>query len=270
MRQVQREKLDRASRLLLGALIEAYDVLSQLQAEVGSEVQENRHLQTLREYIQDDQPRDNIDNRNQEEKSEARTIELTCDSPAERELKAGSVAAEESGEEETDHQTDGQKEVSLPDIVPVITTQQAIPDIIVSSRKTPKISSCRVRKTKPRFRLSTLNELQRTKRSWTGSQNMSWKEVGSRLNHVSQKWQKSPTQARRRRRSNSDVTRNDQEPDTRPCLQNDQTDWSPPPPAPVPASPAPSHQDSLFNNVLKVVQVFGLYLIVKKFENILK
>ena len=53
MFQVQREKLDRASRLLLGAMIEAYDVLSQLQTEMGCEVEENENIPVLRQFVED-------------------------------------------------------------------------------------------------------------------------------------------------------------------------------------------------------------------------
>ena len=45
--------MDRASRLLLGAMIEAYDVLSQLQAEMGCEVEQNENIPVLRQFVED-------------------------------------------------------------------------------------------------------------------------------------------------------------------------------------------------------------------------
>ena len=75
----------------------------------------------------------------------------------------------------------------------------------------------------------------------------------------------------------TETARNNQEPQEQqelsllPSLNTDQPDCSPPPPPP----PNQLHGTDLnsgllINNVLKVVQVFGLFLIVKKFENLLK
>ena len=286
VRQVQREKLNRASRLLLGAMIEAYDVLSQLQAEVGCDVQDNRNIASLREFVniqhgqsQNQEPAENI-TPHQPEKSESSegNIELsvTCQTPADCQLKASPVAAAESPDTEEDREhidNTGDTpcpELSLPDIVPVVSNQLQTPDIILTSKKTPKIS-CRGRKTRPKFRLTNLNELHRTKKSSTPSQ-MTWKDVGSKLGEVSKKWQK-PCGHAGRRRSVADVPRNNQDQDSPPCSSSDQPDWSlfpvhPPPPPPPPSDDLSS--GLLINNVLKVVQVFGLYLIVKKFENLLK
>ena len=277
-KQVQREKLDRASRLLLGAMIEAYDVLSQLQAEMGCDVEENENIPVLRQFVEDiNTHSQTISYLSQQTPKLEEKCEEESQSNTELTESPGPVEEREEKPEGGDEEDSKCPEVSLPDIVPVLTSSlpplpplPALPDLIPSSKKTPKIS-CRARKAERRprgFRLTTLSdpELHRTKKYWSSAQ-LTWREVGTKLSELSRYGEK-PARPTQRRRSNvTEVVRNNHNP----SLNSDQPDCTPtPPPLPDQLHQTDLNSGLMINNVLKVVQVFGLFLIVKKFENLLK
>ena len=249
--QVQREKLDRASRLLLGAMIEAYDVLSQLQAELGCEVQQNENIPALRQFVQDINTHSQTISYLSQSPVNNTVPVVTSDKPVLAHTDITVQAAEkDQGESQGDCQGDGvisepQQCVgdlsSLPDIVASIrsetTSLPALPDLIQHSNfncKTPKIS-WRPKRSRPKFRIIKPVEVEKVRRSQSRP-NISWKEAGTKLSELADHY--SSTELSPEDRASRHVRQSD--------------------------------TDHLISNVFKCVQAVGLLLIMKKIDQMLK
>ena len=255
--QVQREKLDRASRLLLGAMIEAYDVLSQLQGEMGCEVEQNTNIPVLRQFVED------INTHSQTitylSQSGVKTEPVvTRDKPVLANTDI-TVEAHTDGDSQGDSHGDCQSDgvtsepqqcvgdlTSLPDIVPNITSDiTSLPDLIPHSNinsfnKTPKIS-WRPKRNRPKFKISKSVEVDKVRRSERRPK-MSWREAGVKLCDLA-----------------DNLTSTGFHPEDGTSRQDRHS-----------VDQQKSDTDHLINNVFKCVQAVGLLLIMKKIDNMLK
>ena len=330
------EKLNRASRLLLGALVEAYDVLQQLQAECGDTVQDQASqasLARVRQFVNTTQPpvtpqpqQQSLQQQQQSQPqqseqehnelsavataatsnniiattdtntatSEDTTMDTTEDTTKE-DIKDTTKDATTDATPATDtpdyrscaaHAKAPAKVQGLPDIVTshaLLSPPRAkappppsLPDVVADSlhalgrRMSPrKVARRRV------FRLSTLRELhhQRQPASSTppSSDNttpppLSWAEAGQKLASIATTLDtSSPSQSPRRRSLPALMGRDDPDGEERRRgrRMSQVVAWH--------ADTGPKMEtDKIINNVLKAVQVFGLFLIIRKFENMLK
>ena len=251
--QVQKEKLDRASRLLLGAMIEAYDVLSQLQAEMGCEVEQNGNIPALRQFVED------INTHSQtisylSQTTGVNTVTVTAEKPVVAHTDITVEDHKDQGDSQGDSDGDCQGDgvisdpqpcvgdlSSLPDIVPSLASMTSetspLPDLLQHSNftyKTPKIS-WRPKRSRPKFRISRPLEAEKVRRSQTRP-SITWKEAGAKLSELADNYswpEQSPVDRSSRHVRQSDT-------------------------------------DHLINNVFKCVQAVGLLLIMKKIDKMLK
>ena len=303
--QVQVQKLNRASRLLLGALIEAYDVLQQLQVECGDGdrnvdpgVQAN--LDRLSMLVSNRQSTSVVTSLNQQQNNElTNTTATTSDNQQKTEPKIPEDKVSEVPDVVTVEPV-----LPLPDIVhntaiivrpptdqakclsprshDITTkprqnvTKAPLPDLINDSlhaikKTTPRKSQRKV------FRLNTLRDMQQQPRQSTIKEKtpspLSWTEAGAKLRDVAATWEtpRRPSlpllghntnhhQLQQRRLSTLS-------PDTVPTHDSDDDLDSP---RFRMAHKNDIDTNTMINNVLKAVQVFGLFLIIRKFENMLK
>ena len=333
------EKLNRASRLLLGALVEAYDVLQQLQAECGDTVQDQASqaslasLARVRQFVNTTQPSvtpqpqqqslHQQQQQSQQQQSEqehnelsavataatsnniiattdsntATTEDTTMDSTMDDTKEITKDDTKDTTEEDTKDETPAMdtpdhrscvvtakppaKVQGLPDIVTshaLLTPPRAkappppsLPDVVADSlhglgrRMSPrKVARRRV------FRLSTLRELHHQRQPAPSSTPpspdtpptpppLSWAEAGQKLASIA------TTLDTPRRRSLPALGRDDPDGEERRRgrRMSQVVAWH--------ADTGPKMEtDKIINNVLKAVQVFGLFLIIRKFENMLK
>ena len=332
------EKLNRASRLLLGALVEAYDVLQQLQAECGDTVQDQASqasLARVRQFVNTTQPPvtpqpqqqslHQQQQQSQQQQSEQEHNELsavataatsnniiattdsntdttedtTMDSTMDDTKDDTKEITKDTTEEDTKNATPAMdtpdhrscvapakphaKVQGLPDIVTshaLLSPPRAkappppsLPDVVADSlhglgrRMSPrKVARRRV------FRLSTLRELHQQRQPAPSSTPpspdtpptpppLSWAEAGQKLASIATTLDTPPP----RRRSLPALGRDDQDGEERRRgrRMSQVVAWH--------ADTGPKMEtDKIINNVLKAVQVFGLFLIIRKFENMLK
>ena len=330
------EKLNRASRLLLGALVEAYDVLQQLQAECGDTVQDQASqasLARVRQFVNTTQPpvtpqpqQQSLQQQqqSQEQQSEQEHNELsavataatsnniiattdtntattedttmdTTEDTTKEDIKDTTKDATTDATPAADtpdyrscvaHAKAPAKVQGLPDIVTshaLLTPPRAkappppsLPDVVADSlhglgrRMSPrKVARRRV------FRLSTLRELHHQRQpapstppssDITTPPPLSWAEAGQKLASIATTLDtSSPSQSPRRRSLPALMGRDDPDGEERRRgrRMSQVVAWH--------ADTGPKMEtDKIINNVLKAVQVFGLFLIIRKFENMLK
>ena len=324
------EKLNRASRLLLGALVEAYDVLQQLQAECGDTMQDQASqasLARVRQFVNTTQPpvtpqpqqqslhqqqQQSQQQQSEQEHNElsavataatsnniiattdsntATTEDTTMDSTMDdtKEITKDDTKDETPAMDTPDHRScvvtakPPAKVQGLPDIVTshaLLTPPRAkappppsLPDVVADSlhglgrRMSPrKVARRRV------FRLSTLRELHQQRQPAPSSTPpspdtpptpppLSWAEAGQKLASIATTLDTPPP----RRRSLPALGRDDPDGEERRRgrRMSQVVAWH--------ADTGPKMEtDKIINNVLKAVQVFGLFLIIRKFENMLK
>ena len=316
------EKLNRASRLLLGALVEAYDVLQQLQAECGDTVQDQASqasLARVRQFVNTTQPpvtpqpqQQSLQQQQQSQQQQSEqehnelsavataatsnniiattdtntaTTETMEDTPMDE---TKDITEEDNGDDTPDHHScvAPAKVQGLPDIVTshaLLTPPRAkappppsLPDVVADSlhglgrRMSPrKVARRRV------FRLSTLRELHQQRQpapsTPPSSDNttpppLSWAEAGQKLASIATTLDtSSPSQSPRRRSLPALMGRDDPDGEERRRgrRMSQVVAWH--------ADTGPKMEtDKIINNVLKAVQVFGLFLIIRKFVNMLK
>ena len=338
------EKLNRASRLLLGALVEAYDVLQQLQAECGDTVQDQASqaslasLARVRQFVNTTQPPvtpqpqqqslHQQQQQSQQQQSEQEHNELSAVATA---ATSNNIIATTEDEDTTmDSTMDDTKEITKDDTkdtteddtkdtteedtkdeTPAMDTPdhrscvvtakppakvQGLPDIVTShallspprAKAPPPPSLPDVvadslhglgRRMSPRkvarrrvFRLSTLRELHQQRQPAPSSTPpspdtpptppLSWAEAGQKLASIATTLDTPPP---RRRSLPALMGRDDQDGEERRRgrRMSQVVAWH--------ADTGPKMEtDKIINNVLKAVQVFGLFLIIRKFENMLK
>ena len=245
--------MDRASRLLLGAMIEAYDVLSQLQAEMGCEVEENENIPVLRQFVEDINTHSQTISYlsqhppQQTEDNPLPVHEMTADKPVltNTDITVEETLKEREGDCHGDCQSDGVGH--LPDIVPAIRSDtSSLPDLVQHSNinnshcKTPKIS-WRPKRSRPKFRISKPLEVEKVRRSQTRP-NISWKQAGVKLSELADNF--SSVELSPEDRTSRQV---------RQSVDGQKTDT-----------------EHLINNVFKCIQAVGLFLIMKKIDKMLK
>ena len=236
-------------------MIEAYDVLSQLQAEMGCEVEQNENIPALRQFVLD------INTHSQTISYLSQTAVnttvpvvpvVTSDKPV---VAHTDITVEAEQKDQDDSQGDCQGDCqgdgvisepqqcvgdlsSLPDLVPTITSETTpLPDLIQHSNfnyKTPKIS-WRPKRSRPKFRILKAVEFEKVRRSQTRP-NISWKEAGAKLSELA-----------------DNFSSTEQPPEDRRSRHFRQSDTN-----------------LLINNVFKCVQAVGLLLIMKKIDQMLK
>ena len=326
------EKLNRASRLLLGALVEAYDVLQQLQAECGDTVQDQASqasLARVRQFVNTTQPpvtpqpqQQSLQQQQQSQPQQSEqehnelsavataatsnniiaTTETMEDTPMDETIDTTKDITKDDTKDTTEEDTGDDthaadtpdhhscvapaKAQGLPDIVTshaLLTPPRAkappppsLPDVVADSlhalgrRMSPrKVARRRV------FRLSTLRELHQQRQpapsTPPSSDNttpppLSWAEAGQKLASIATTLDtSSPSQSPRRRSLPALMGRDDPDGEERRRgrRMSQVVAWH--------ADTGPKMEtDKIINNVLKAVQVFGLFLIIRKFENMLK
>ena len=243
--QVQVEKLNRASRLLLGALIEAHDVLEALNLETGNVAAASASVSENIERVR------MFSLKTVEQKTE-NELELPKEVPANQNE---SPAAPEVIPEPRAANCEIEQAI-LPDVVPISAVLSKndlsnMPDLISSTdtprKKTPKKLASKRKKS---FRLTeALTSGEREGAGRRRRTSLTWTEAGAKLREIS-------TATPTRRRSLP-------APPTRRYSTNvslDQVDF---PPEPEEEDPLLSTVDT----VLRIVQVVGVWYILRKVEN---
>ena len=238
-------------------MIEAYDVLSQLQTEMGCEVEENENIPVLRQFVEDINTHSNTISYLAQTGAQPVPEPEVLPEPEKPVVALTDITVEASQKEsEGDCQSDGAPSEpgqcvgdlsSLPDIVPATRSEsRTLPDLLQQSSnnntncKTPKIS-WRPKRSRPKFRISKPVEVERVRRSQSRP-NISWKEAGVKLAELADNY--------------SSVELNPEDRASRPVRQS--------------VDQQKSDSDHLINNVLKCVQAVGLFLIMKKIDKMLK
>ena len=306
--QVQVQKLNRASRLLLGALIEAYDVLQQLQAEYQHDGREPDagvvvNLKKLNSLVTG-----NSVTQNQPSEEPRNNNELTIASADNQIIvPKDDQNTKDSEEKDSTEQHDKDEKVgvvtqvspSLPDIVmnpaAIVRTPVSrghvsnMPDIIMDTLHATKKTSPRKTPRKV-FRLNTLREMHQRQSKTTKDTTtptvapLTWSEAGAKLRNVASTWETlergprrpslpalgalDPHHSNQRRRLSSlgpTFSRNPEE-----DMSDDLNDGPQGVFEELRGIKTDFNTEHMINNVLKAVQVFGLFLIIRKFENMLK
>ena len=327
--QVHVQKLNRASRLLLGALVEAFEVLNDLQRECGEEESVNNNVEIVRELLRRQSPLSSssatssvISNNQQTQGSLPENNELTVTTTDQDNHEMDKDQKQPKDKTDCKVVSTPEKTVSeistftLPDIVHCSSnvklcspnTRSQLPDLVPSIVKR-RVSTPRKRRP---FRLSTLRQTsptptinqtkdktpeqrqEQTKHHHHHQQHHrqnNWSESGARLRDVSRTWDSSPGhhQSLIRRPSLPALRHNPDLMLSRPLSSSTPRRHSTSPWSDLMRSVLDSDSpdgpnttrtlvntvhnndsDQLINNVLKAVQVFGLFLIIRKFENMLK
>ena len=270
--QIPIEQLNRASRLLLGALLEAHDILEQLHTNAGStspvQQQTKENIERVRRLSQstsdptveptaeekkEEKPAAKVDTTEQISRNETSNIELPPRS-TESDGRRSSSAAKAS-DTPSPPRPSSTSRPPMPDLVTELTTptkthdlKSHLPDLVQPTLPTPRKRSPPRRlvpaKTRRKvFRLSTLQELAGPRACPPSP--MSWKEAGSKLAEVAGSWRSSR--------------------------------GSSPPPRRLPINQGVEEQQegekmtkTLVSSVVKIVSCVSLYLIVRKVESLLQ
>eukprot|EP00090_Calanus_glacialis_P008167 TRINITY_DN16492_c0_g1_i1.p1 TRINITY_DN16492_c0_g1~~TRINITY_DN16492_c0_g1_i1.p1 ORF type:complete len:326 (+),score=60.07 TRINITY_DN16492_c0_g1_i1:183-1160(+) len=295
-RQVQIEKLDRASRLLLGALIEAHDVLQQLQAEsesgdqgaVNASVEAN--IERVRQFAQViREPKNELTNTTSDNQVASTPKKQKDIVPANNDIDT-KASDKNNGCEVAPTFTPVPTFVrnTLPDLVQNVQVSDSyvpnkfdlnapLPDLLMGSNLSPKAITPRKKfspkKYAPRkkkvFKLTTLEEMQMTKTSQDNLNPISWKDAGSKLSDVAKSWDFARRPSLPNVRNNVDVHPRDHHLARRHSLarwmrgelSHDDRLSS------VDENESSKKTDILLSSVFRVVQAVGLFLIIRKVEN---
>ena len=277
------DQLNRASRLLLGALLEAHDMLEQMHTDSGSvpnveqSVKENiervRRLST--EITLSEDARKNLAEEAKDKKKEEKAPEAAATAAS-----TNPISEETPNNElpvpvclpstETDcaakaSVSDQTTTTRMPDVVPELTHHTPtkndltnIPDVLhtaVSRRRVPPRKSPGTKPTSRRrvFRLNTLQELQASKKA-ARPQPLTWTEAGAKLAEVAGSWRSNnpaiATAANPGRHQARDASASRR--------VNSEEDWD------------GGTAKVFVTGVVKIVSCVSLYLIVRKMESLLK
>jgi len=299
-RQVQVQKLDRASRLLLGALLEAHDVLQSLQTDVSADNEDHgavnssveANIERVKKFaLEISEPKIELTKDNQEAATSSPSKKKDIVPVEQNDIE--SKASDKNEKCDATHSSNPVPTIvsnSLPDLVQNIQVSDTyvptkddlnapLPDLLMTgSSMSPKAITPRKKfspkKYSPRkkkvFKLTTLEELQRTKSSEEKHlPRLSWRDAGIKLNDVAKSWDSARRQSLPNVRNNVDMhprdhhlvqqrtlvqwMRGDLSRDDR-LLGDDENESS-------------KKTDILISGVFRVVQAVGLFLIIRKVEN---
>ena len=294
------QKLDRASRLLLGALLEAHDVLQSLQTEVSADNEDQgavnssveANIERVKKFaLEISEPKIELTKDNQG----------ACTSSTSKKKDIVPVEQNDIQNKASDNNdmcdvTESSNPVptivsnSLPDLVQNVQVSDSyvptkddlnapLPDLLLTgSTMSPKAVTPRKKfspkKYLPRkkkvFKLTTLEELQRTKTSEEKqSPRLSWRDAGIKLGEVANSWDSARRQSLPNVRNNVDMHPRDQHL----VQQHTLVQWMRGDLARDDRSLAEDENeaskktDILLSGVFRVVQAVGLFLIIRKVEN---
>ena len=261
--QIPIEQLNRASRLLLGSLLEAHDILQQLHAAQGVpspvEQQTKDNIERVRRLSTQISETEDVKEPKQEERET--TVTEYNENPT-NELPPAITEQDSAATKASDPTSI--MHPAMPDLVPELTPTtptknkkdlKNLPDLLYSILPTP-----RKRATPPRkgpspakakrkvFRLSTLQELRQPP---TRHQPLTWTEAGAKLSEVAGSWRQAVTSTTRNTASTSRRRSSVQE-------VNDVTEEE------------ECKTKTVLSGVVKIVSCVSLYLIVRKMESLLK
>ena len=277
------DQLNRASRLLLGALLEAHDMLEQMHTDSGSvpdveqSVKDNiervRRLST--EITLSEDARKNLAGEAKDKKKEEKTApeaaaastkpisEETPNNELPVPVCLPSTEADCAAKASVSDQTTTTR---MPDVVPELTHHTPtkndltnIPDVLhtaVSRRRVPPRKSPGTKPTSRRrvFRLNTLQELQASKKA-ARPQPLTWTEAGAKLAEVAGSWRSNnsaiATAANPGRHQARDASASRR-------LNTEEENWD------------GGTAKVFVTGVVKIVSCVSLYLIVRKMESLLK
>ena len=262
--------MNRASRLLLGALLEAHDILEQLHANTGSsspvEQQTKENIERVRRLSQstsdttveptaeekrEEKPATKVDTTEQISRNETSNIELPPRSTESDGRRSWSAA--KASDPPSPPSPPSTSSPPMPDLVTELTTptkthdlKPHLPDLVQPALPTPRKRSPprRLVPAKSRrkvFRLSTLQELAGPRTCPPSP--LSWRDAGSKLAEVAGSWK---------------ATRGSPPPPRRPTSQG------------VEEQEGEKMTKTLVSNVVKIVSCVSLYLIVRKVESLLQ
>ena len=277
------DQLNRASRLLLGALLEAHDMLEQMHTDSGSvpnveqSVKDNiervRRLST--EITLSEDARKNLaekDKKKEEKAPEAATAAASTNPISEETPNNELPVPVCLPSTETDcaakaSVSDQTTTTRMPDVVPELTHHTPtkndltnIPDVLhtaVSRRRVPPRKSPGTKPTSRRrvFRLNTLQELQASKKA-ARPQPLTWTEAGAKLAEVAGSWRSNnnpaiATAANPGRHQARDASASRR-------VNTEEENWD------------GGTAKVFVTGVVKIVSCVSLYLIVRKMESLLK
>ena len=268
--QVPIDQLNRASRLLLGALLEAHDMLEQMHSAHGSvpqveqSVKENiervRRLSTEITLSEEQEPE-----RKREKEPDAAASTNPISEETHNELPVPvcppSTESDCAAKASASHPTTTTRP-SVPDVVPELSISPTkndltdIPDVLhpaVSRRRMPPRKSPGTKPSRRRiFRLNTLQEIQTSKKV-SRPLPLTWTEAGAKLAEVAKSWRSNKpgitTAVSPVRQHNRDASAS---------RNTEEENWD------------GGTTKMLVTGVVKIVSCVSLYLIVRKMESLLK
>ena len=277
------DQLNRASRLLLGALLEAHDMLEQMHTDSGSvpdveqSVKDNiervRRLST--EITLSEDARKNLaekDKRKEEKAPEAAataasTNPISEETPNNELPVPVCLPSTEADCAAKASVSDPTTTTRMPDVVPELTHHTPtkndltnIPDVLhtaVSRRRVPPRKSPGTKPTSRRrvFRLNTLQELQASKKA-ARPQPLTWTEAGAKLAEVAGSWRSNNPEAIATAANPGRHQARDASASRR--VNTEEENWD------------GGTAKVFVTGVVKIVSCVSLYLIVRKMESLLK